>query len=301
MQKKIDHHRVACALWPRVVATVAIVALVAGCSRKSVESYLQAGDQARQASRLADAETAYQQAIKLAPQDPRPHVALGDLYLFEQKAAPAEAEFMKVLDVDTKNAPAHFALGQLYASQSQAGAAEGQYRAAVVLDPTRIDYRLGLGGILQKEEATDEANEEFRTATGLEPKNAHAHLALANLLNTMRGRQADAQAEYALVRQLDPTLMPAPAMAEHEIPGTTPSTGGAASPPPAGGPKVKATNKKFKLTHDSPLYAAADGSSGVLGQVHRGKFVHVTGIAGDWLQVQLRNGTVGFIPLTAAE
>jgi len=29
--------------------------------------------------------------------------------------------------------------------------------------------------------------------------------------------------------------------------------------------------------------------------------VHVTGITGDWLQVTLRNGTVGFIPVTAAE
>jgi hypothetical protein len=44
-----------------------------------------------------------------------------------------------------------------------------------------------------------------------------------------------------------------------------------------------------------------NNTSPVVGQVHRGKFVHVTGIAGDWLQVKLRNGTVGFIPVTAAE
>ena len=39
----------------------------------------------------------------------------------------------------------------------------------------------------------------------------------------------------------------------------------------------------------------------VVAHVHHGRFVHVTGIQGDWLQVTLRNGTVGFIPVSAAE
>ncbi|HYK64161.1 MAG TPA: tetratricopeptide repeat protein [Patescibacteria group bacterium] len=298
MQENLDTRAKGFAFARQIIAAVAILAFAAGCSHKSVDSYLQQGDQAMQASRLADAESNYEDAIKLAPNDPRPHVALGNLYMFEQKSGPAEIEFMKVLELDPHNAPGHFALGGLYASQSESGLAEGQYRAAVVLDPTRSAYRLSLGTVLQKEGKLGEAEAEFRTATGLDPKNAHAHLALANLLNTLPNRQADAQAEYAQVKALDPSLVPGVATAPAAVPTTTTET---TPPPPAGPPKIKATNRKFRLTHDSPLYQMNNTTSPVVGQVHRGKFVHVTGIAGDWLQVKLKNGTVGFIPVTAAE
>lgn len=296
MQKTTESRAAAIPSIHRIVTAAAIIALAAGCTHKTVESYLQQGDQAMQASRLADAESAYEQAIKLAPDDPRPHVALGDLYLFEQKSDPAELEFMKVLDLDPKNAPAHAALGSLYTLQSHTGLAEGQYRAAVVLDPTKTAYRLSLGANLQKQGKLADAEAQFRTATGLEPKNAHAHLALANLLNAMPNRQEEAQAEYAQVKALDPSLMPAAAATPAASPGA-PSTAAAAP----GVPKLKELNRKFKLTHDSPVYETTSSGSRVVAQVHRGKFVHVTGIAGDWLRIQMRNGTVGFIPVSAAE
>jgi len=35
--------------------------------------------------------------------------------------------------------------------------------------------------------------------------------------------------------------------------------------------------------------------------VHKHKYVHVIGITGDWLQVELKTGVVGFIPISAAE
>jgi tetratricopeptide (TPR) repeat protein len=281
------------------IVAAAISGLLIGCSHKSVESYLQDGDQAMQASRLADAENDYQGAIKAAPNDPRGYVALGNLYMFEQKSGPAEIEFMKVLDLDPKNAPGHFSLAGLYASESQPGLAEGQYRAAVALDSTNAAYRLSLGTTLQKEGKLGEAEAEFRTATGLDPKNAHAHLALANLLNAMPNRQADAQAEYAQVKALDPSLMPAVGVATPETPSAAPTAAAATTPPTT--MRLKAVNRKFRLTHDSPVYTTADNTSAVVAQVHHGKFVHVTGITGDWFQIKMRNGTVGFIPVTTAE
>ena len=289
------------------LAAGAIFAMVAGCSHKSVDSDLEAGDQAMQNTKLADAETSYQAAAAEAPNDPRPHVALGNLYIFEQKPGPAGLEYMKVLELDPRNAPAHAALGNIYNMQSQPGMAEAQYRAAVVLDPTKTAYRLSLGTILDKVGRHAEAEAEFRTAIGLEPKNAHAHLALANLLNEEPSRQSEAQDEFAQVKSLDPTLLAA-------APSATPA-GAPAAPPAAGGPpavastapaaplKVRDINppRRFELTHDSPVYAAADDGSSVVGQVHRGKFVHITGIGGKWFRVRLRNGTEGFIPVAAAE
>jgi tetratricopeptide (TPR) repeat protein len=285
------------------LAAGAILTLVAGCSHKSVESDLEAGDQAMQNTKLADAESSYQAAAAEAPNDPRPHIALGNLYIFEQKPGPAELEYMKVLDLDPKNAPAHAALGNIYNMQSQSGMAEAQYRAAVVLDPAKTAYRLSLGTILDKASRRAEAEAEFRTAIGLEPKNAHAHLALANLLNEEPSRQSEAQEEFAQVKTLDPSLL---AVSTTAAPTATSPAGtppAVASVAPAPSIKLRDINppRRFMLTHDSPVYAAADDGSSVVGQVHRGKFVHITGIGGKWFRVKLRNGTEGFIPVAAAE
>jgi tetratricopeptide (TPR) repeat protein len=284
---------------------VAVLIALAGCERKSVENYLSAGDQALQNVKLPEAEAAYQEAVKLAPNDPRTHIALGNLYVFERKLEPAQLEFMKVLDLDPKNAASHAALGNIYLSQSQLALAENQYRAAVALESARSAYRLELGQTLQKENKLAEAEAQMRTAIGLEPKNARLHLALANLLNSEPDRQGEAEAEYAQVRALDPHLLPvAPvAPAVGGAPAAPPATGAApgVAAPPAREAKIKEVNKKFVLTKNSPVYERPDEASRVIAHVHRRKWVHVTGITGKYLRIKLRNGTVGFIPVSAAE
>jgi Tfp pilus assembly protein PilF len=278
------------------------VAVGAGCSHKTVDDYLHSGDQAMQSTHLAEAEVDYQNAAKQAPNDARPHVALGKLYVFEQKPGAAAAEFMKVIELEPNNATAHEELASIYVTQSQLGLAEAQDRAAVALSPANSDYRMNLGTILQKQGKAREAEAEFRTAIGLQPKNAHAHLALANLLNAAPDRRSEAQAEYAEVRALDSSLLAnnaAPATAA--APGASATTVVASANTAGGAPKIRDLNKRFLLTHDSPVYESADNGSRVVAQVHRRKWVHVTGISGPWLRIQLKNGTVGFIPVTAAE
>lgn len=284
-----------------IAAALALV-LMAGCHGQSVDDYLSAGDAAMQKTQLPQAEQNYQAAVKAAPNDPRVHVALGNLYLFEQKQALAQAEFMQVLELQPANAAAHSALGGLYESQSQTGAAEEQYRAAVALKPADPAYRLRLGSLLAKIDRPAWAEIELRTAIGLQPKNAEAHLALANLLSTTPNGKTEADAEYAEVRALDPHLLPSvPATAVvPATPGAAPTAEAATTP---AGPqhKLKQVNRRFKLTKNSAVYQGTDPSTSVVGQVHRGHFVHVTGIQGNWLQITLRNGTVGFIPVSAAE
>jgi len=293
-----------------ITASALTMLLVAGCQHKSVDDSLTAGDLAMQNTKLADAESNYRQAASMAPDDPRPHVALGNLYVFEQKPAQAETEYMKVLELDKRNAPAHTALANLFASQSQPSHAEEQYRAAVAIDPANPAYRINLGGLLQKQGKLAEAEAQLRTAIGLEPRNAHAHLALAKVLSTEPDRSAEAEDEFAQVRTLDPSLMPgaapSPAAEASPAPGaspTAPSETTSAPPPPrpAAIPKLRKIDRKFLLTHDSPVYETPDESATVVAQVHRGKYVHVTGIAGKWLRIQMKNGTVGFVPVTAAE
>lgn len=279
-----------------------VILMAAGCHHRGADDYLSEGDAAMQSTKLADAEKAYQEAVKVAPNDPRTHIALGNLYVFEHKQSDAQVEFMRVLEIDPKNAATHVALGNLYNDQNQHGLAENQYRAAVALEPERSNYHLDLGEVLRQEGKLAEAEDQIRTAIGLAPRDAKAHLALANLLATEPGRATEANAEFDEVRALDAKLMPAPAAttAAAEAPGTAPATT-TASASEAGALKVKPLNKLFLLTKNSPVYQNPDDTSSTVGQVRRKKYVHVTGIAGNYLQIRLKNGTVGFIPETAAE
>lgn len=285
-----------------IAAVAAIVLIGTGCHHKSVDDYLSAGDAAMQSTKLSEAETDYQEAAKIAPNDPRVHIALGNLYVFEHKPSDAQIEFMKVLEIDP-NAATHVALGNLYNDQNERGLAENQYRAAVALEPDRADYHLDLGEILRLEGKTAAAEDQIRTAIGLSPKDAKAHLALANLLATEPGRATEANAEFDEVRALDAKLMPAPAATTAgTTPPVQPDTTTASAPPAAGAaPQVKPLNKLFLLTKNSPVYQNPDETSSTIGQVRRKKYVHVTGIAGDYLQIRLKNGTTGFIPVSAAE
>ena len=271
--------------------------LMAGCSHKSSSDFLAAGDQAKQNVQFADAEADYQASIKLAPNDARPHVALGELYAFEKKPDLARSEFMKALELAPNDAASHKALGDAYANASQLDLAEEQYRAAVALEPANADYRMALGATLAKANKPGAAEAELRTTIGLEPKNAHAHLALANLLSSEPGGQEEAQAEMAEVRALEPSLVPTSATPAPEAATTVVP----AAPSAGGPPKLRVLDKMFFLTHDSPVYASPDNTAQVVAQVHRKKFVHITGMTGDWFRIQLRNGTVGYIPVTSAE
>lgn len=294
--------RVLRSLTKQLILAGAMGLVVAGCHHKTAEDYLAEGDTAMQQTKLADAEKAYLEAVKLASNDPRTHIALGNLYVFEHKSGDAQIEFMKVLEIDPKNAATHVALGNLYSDEDQKGLAENQFRASVALEPERPNYHLFLAEILRKEGKSAAAEDQIRTAIGLSPKDAQAHLALANLLTAMGTRATEANAEFDQVRALDPKLLAAPATPIAESspePGAEATT--AASDTHAGAPKIKPLNKLFLLTKNSPVYQNPDETSSAVGQVRRKKYVHVTGITGNYLQVKLRNGTVGFIPVSAAE
>jgi tetratricopeptide (TPR) repeat protein len=278
----------------------AFLLIATGCSHNSVDDYLTRGDQAMQNTRLAEAETDYQQAAKIAPNDARPHFALGNLYVFEHKQQQAETELIKALELEPNNAKAHAALAGAYKALSQLGMAEAQLRAAVALDPANPEYRMNLGATLQSEQKLAPAEAEYRTGVGLQPRNAHAHLALANLLSSEPNRQQEAQSEFAQVKALDPSLMPAANGGITSVPGESPSPATTAATETKV-PPLKEFNRRFLLTHDSPVYESMSNGAHVVAQVHHGKWVRVTGMAGPWFRVQLRNGTVGFIPVTSAE
>jgi len=288
--------------WPiaaGILSMAAIALTFSGCHKQTADDFISAGDSAVQAQKLDEAEGDYKQAVDLAPNDAGAHAALANLYLLEHKDPAAQAEFMRVLELDPKNAASHMALGNLYNQQAQFPMAEAQYRAAIAIDPSKSNYHSDLAAVLAKQGRNAEAQTELRTAIGFDPKNAEAHYQLGNLLATTPGHEGDAKAEYDQAHQLDPKLVPPVVTTPPTVSATEAPTGAAAS---AG--KIKEVNppRLFLLSHDSPVYANPDATSGEVGKVRHRKYVKVIGLAGkDWLQIKLKDGTVGFIPTSAAE
>jgi hypothetical protein len=65
--------------------------------------------------------------------------------------------------------------------------------------------------------------------------------------------------------------------------------------------ELKPVKKRFLLSHSSSVYQQPDTTSAVIAHVRRRTHVSVTGVTGDWLQIRLPNGKIGFIPSSAAE
>ncbi|HXW85140.1 MAG TPA: tetratricopeptide repeat protein [Candidatus Binataceae bacterium] len=276
---------------PMLAAVGGALALaLAGCHPHSVDGYLDAGAKALKANNLGEAQQDYQQAARLAPDDPRVHLALGDLEIAQQQPDQAVLEYLKVIHLDPHNPHPHLELGDIYFKQDKDLLAEEQDRAAVVLAPSQAVSRVQLAEVFQRQNRLPEAESELRTAIGLNPEDAQAHLAMAKVLRAESNRGPEADAEMATARQLDPTL----------VPDATPPTTVVASAAPAA-PALKPLNKLWKLTHDSDVFQDASSTSSVVGHVRRRGYIHVTGIEGDYLEVKLRNGVVGFVPASVAE
>ncbi len=64
---------------------------------------------------------------------------------------------------------------------------------------------------------------------------------------------------------------------------------------------IKPTDKIFKLTLDSPVYDHPNRWGKKIAQVHKGRPVHVIGLALEYMKIRMKNGTEGYIPSVALE
>lgn len=64
---------------------------------------------------------------------------------------------------------------------------------------------------------------------------------------------------------------------------------------------VKPYDKQFLLTADSPVYSVPNQWGQKLAEVHRGRYIHVIGQALGYLKIRMKDGTQGYVPMTAAQ
>jgi hypothetical protein len=65
------------------------------------------------------------------------------------------------------------------------------------------------------------------------------------------------------------------------------------------GASVEPAQGKYQLLQDSPAYRGPSADSGELRPVHAGRKIVVTGATKYFAQVSLRDGAIGYVPLSA--
>jgi tetratricopeptide (TPR) repeat protein len=148
-----------------------------------------------------DAIAEFQAAAAVSPAEPAVHFGLGYLYWKERLYDEAEREFRLELAQDSSHAQAAAYLGDVLVQRDEPAAAEPLLEKARRLNPKiRIAY-LDLGIIHAEREQYQTAAKELREAVRLDAGHADAHYRLAQVYQKL-GRQAEAKAELATVKQL---------------------------------------------------------------------------------------------------
>ena len=181
-----------------------------------VEELLDKGNEARDAGKFADAETAYKDVLKLKPRDARAAYGLGNVYADQQRWDDAEAAYRNSVAWAPTDADAYVALSVVLVQPSASGDnakrladAESFARRSVQIDPKsaigwdRLGVALQARGLLNSE-----TEHSYRRAIELDPQFAVAYAHLARMLNRSN-KQGEAAPLYEKAVELakDPATL----------------------------------------------------------------------------------------------
>lgn len=181
-----------------------------------VEDLLDRGNGLRDARKFAEAEDAYQEALRLQPRDARAAYGLGNVYTDQQRWEDAEEAYRNAAQWAPTNVDALVALSVVLV-QPRSGAgnakrfaeAEAFARRAVQLEPKNAVAWDRLGVALQARGTfNSETEHAYRRAVELDPEFAVAHVHLGRILKRM-GKPAEAAPLYeraVLLAKDAPTL-----------------------------------------------------------------------------------------------
>ncbi|HEV2022271.1 MAG TPA: tetratricopeptide repeat protein [Terriglobales bacterium] len=186
----------------------------------------------------AEALSAYAEAAKFDPKDPRPRLAAGGVLERQGNLKAAETEFQKALELDPNSAEALEGLVQVHTQGKRWAEAEAALRQLLKLEPANAAARVQLGRVLMElgrkdegvaeleaaaKDSTDPVAERelaafyleakqyepaalhYRRLLSRDPKNAELHHALGLVL-TGQGKFAEAEAVLVAAVNSDPKL-----------------------------------------------------------------------------------------------
>ena len=168
-----------------------------------IEELLEKGNEFRDARRFAEAESSYQEILKLKPRDGRAAYGLGNVYSDQQRWDSAEAAYRNAASWSPSDVESLVALSVVLV-QPRTGAgnakrladAEAFARRAVTIDPKNAVAWDRLGVALQARGlVNNETEHSYRRAVELDPQFAAAYAHLARALNKL-GRRDEAATLY---------------------------------------------------------------------------------------------------------
>jgi tetratricopeptide (TPR) repeat protein len=181
-----------------------------------VEDLLDKGNDARDGKRLAEAEDAYKEVLKLKARDARAAYGLGNVYSDQQRWEDAEAAYRNSVTWAPNNADAYVALSVVLTQPTTGGDnakrfadAESFARRSVQIDPKNAVGWDRLGVALQARGlANSETEHSYRRAIELDPQFAAAYAHLARVLNKL-GKPGEAAPLYDKATELakDPATL----------------------------------------------------------------------------------------------
>ena len=183
--------------------TTANNAAVNAAVEEQVEDLLEKGNGFRDARRFAEAESSYQEVLKLKPRDGRAAYGLGNVYSDQQRWDTAETAYRNAVSWSPSDVESLVALSVVLV-QPRTGAgnakrladAEAFARRAVQIDPKNAVAWDRLGVALQARGlVNNETEHSYRRAVELDPQFAAAYAHLARALNKL-GRRDEAATLY---------------------------------------------------------------------------------------------------------
>ncbi|HKO59750.1 MAG TPA: tetratricopeptide repeat protein [Pyrinomonadaceae bacterium] len=181
-----------------------------------VEELLGKGNEFRDARRFAEAESSYQEVLKLKPRDARAAYGLGNVYTDQQRWDTAETSYRNAVSWAPSDVESLVALSVVLV-QPRTGAgnakrladAEAFARRAVQIEPKNAVAWDRLGVALQARGlVNNETEHAYRRAVELDPQFAAAYAHLARALNKLgRGDEAVKLYEQAATLAKDPATL----------------------------------------------------------------------------------------------
>ena len=170
-----------------------------------VSDRIRHGLEHHQAGDLPSAESAYREALDLAPDHPDGHYLLGSLLGESGRLDEALEHLEEAARLDPSAATARSDIGNVYRAQGRLEDAESAYRGAIAIDAEFSNAHRNLGDLLYFEGRIDEAIVCLDRAASLAADDADLHFMLADMLSA-RGRYQEAGRSYRAGLSISPRV-----------------------------------------------------------------------------------------------
>jgi len=161
------------------------------------------------ANQVVQATAEFEAAVKAPLPEPEAHFGLGYLYWKQKRFEEARREFQAELANQPRHTQALTYLGDAEMHSKSEKTAEEHLRRALSLDSNIRLAHLDLGILLANRSDPAAAASQFREAIRMDATKPDAHYRLGRLLRSM-GREREADAEFARVKELAKEESPAP-------------------------------------------------------------------------------------------